>query len=293
MSWLLLLTPISLLSLQCFRNIEFGFRASDPSFARTAVRVMQRQVHEAKRLCVDVAKSVFVGEYSIDFNRLVHAFDLNDILLHKVGSIEPDPLNVALAVPGLRKREKLIACDLLRLYSPDCFVTRNGFSFHSRFRREFSANNLAGIGEGEGKGRRKRGNIRTYVEPRDDSDDSAIRALEQVGIKPERTLGGKGGARGSISTLLCQGHVFKHQQIRNEAGYKKETGEDGKKPIRSALTAFVLLLVSLVLALLSFYFAESAIDDEGVINIWRICLAISLFLVAHVPGYLSLSFWGL
>jgi hypothetical protein len=59
------------------------------------------------------------------------------------------------------------------------------------------------------------------------------------------------------------------------------------------LAALVLSLSSLILAVLSFYLAKTAMDEEGRINIWRVVLAVMLFLFAHVPGYLALVCWGL
>jgi len=97
---------------------------------------------------------------------------------------------------------------------------------------------------------------------------------------------------GSVGALLGEFHVAEHQHVRNQAGYKQQPGEQGEKSIGFTLAAFTLSLFSLILALLSFYFAESAIDEEGVIKIGRLLFAVSLFLIAHVLGYLSVSFWS-
>jgi hypothetical protein len=105
--------------------------------------------------------------------------------------------------------------------------------------------------------------------------------------------GGIGALPGSIRTISGNFCLTYQENIGNDTGQKEQAGEDTHQPIRNALVAFVLSLFCLILALLSFYFAKTAIDDEGLINIWRIALAIMLFSVAHIPGYLSLPLWGL
>ena len=59
------------------------------------------------------------------------------------------------------------------------------------------------------------------------------------------------------------------------------------------LAALVFFSFCCIFALLSFYYAKTAIDDEGLVHIWRIVFALLLLVIAHVSGYLSLSIWGL
>ncbi|MBV8709667.1 MAG: hypothetical protein JO028_20950 [Acidobacteriaceae bacterium] len=81
--------------------------------------------------------------------------------------------------------------------------------------------------------------------------------------------------------------------VRNGTGNKQQRGENNHRPIATTLTALVLFSLCCLLALLSFYFAKTSVDDKGVVKVWRIGLALLALLMAHVAGYLSLPLWGL
>jgi DMSO/TMAO reductase YedYZ heme-binding membrane subunit len=99
------------------------------------------------------------------------------------------------------------------------------------------------------------------------------------------TLGRIRTGSSCISALLSQIHVPERQNIGYRAGDKQQARKDRQQKI-----AVVSSLVFLVLCLLSFYFAQSAIgvDEKAFVNVRRLLLAVLFFVVAHFVGYFTL-----
>jgi hypothetical protein len=96
-----------------------------------------------------------------------------------------------------------------------------------------------------------------------------------------------------IGAFASNAGLANEKNVRDGTSYEKQSGECSHRPIAATLTALMLFSFCCVFALLSFYFTKTSIDDEGIIKIWRIGLALLMVFVAHVARYLSLPLWGL
>ncbi len=233
----------------------------------------------AKGRMPDVIKTVFVLHRGLGHDGFVNFFNSPPIWLANIG--ERDPANDGSGDTKLflgyiqccEKRNALVAwqrvpgyfdmrCEVVRAGFPNvrdcdlfCIASRFGFALHLH--------------------------------------DGFVSVLGMTLGQSERILCNLSGGPSRICTLFANTCLTNYEDIRNYAGQEQKTGKNSQEPVRRTLAALMLSLLSFVLALLSFYFVKSAIDEEGVIKIWRLWFAVMLFLIAHVPGYLSLSFWSL
>jgi hypothetical protein len=131
---------------------------------------------------------------------------------------------------------------------------------------------------------------------------SARRARKVGGLSPlhhfhidvASLLRGISADVGCISRLLSKGHVPINQNVRHGARNEQQPGKDHQELVKPKLLPVVLALVFLVFILLSFYFAQSCIDEEAVvIKVWRLSFRVLFFAAAHFAGYWCLKLLGL
>src|SRR5260370_33882860 len=96
-------------------------------------------------------------------------------------------------------------------------------------------------------------------------------AMLQRGVRGNsRTRGGISALFGSVGTLFSQAHIAQHQEIGHNASHNEQSRNENQHRIKPKLLAVVASLVFLFLRLLSFYFAQSSIDEEALVNVWRL-----------------------